>query len=236
MPRKTKETWKIYANVFDNFTLRDIFKLSSQGHFEAIKSPIALGKEANIFSAEKEDGKFVIVKIYRLDNCNFNRMYDYLKTDPRFTKIKKGKRSVALLWVKREFKNLMKARKAGVNVPTPIAVLDNIIVMELIGIDRETAFQLKDHYPKDPKDFLKKIIKNLKVMYKKAGLVHGDLSQFNILNLNENPVFIDMSQATTIENVRAEELLKRDIEIICRFFKKLNVRCDADRIIKEVKK
>ena len=163
-------------------------------------------------------------------------MYDYLKTDPRFAKIRKGKRAVALIWVRREFKNLMKAREAGVNVPTPIAMLDNVIVMELIGFGGEIALQLKDHYPKDAKDFLKKIVKNLRIMYKKAGLVHGDLSQFNILNLNEKPVFIDMSQATIIKNPRADELLRRDVGIICKFFMKLGVRCDADKVIEEIKR
>ena len=52
MVKKTREKWKTYENVFDQFTLRTLFKLSSQGHFDELKSPISIGKEANVFTAE----------------------------------------------------------------------------------------------------------------------------------------------------------------------------------------
>ena len=77
MAKITKEKFKTYGNVFDQFTMRNIFKLASQGHFEDIMSPISIGKEANIFSAIKKDKTKVILKIYRLENCDFNIMYSY---------------------------------------------------------------------------------------------------------------------------------------------------------------
>ncbi|MFT4304627.1 MAG: serine protein kinase RIO, partial [Candidatus Woesearchaeota archaeon] len=79
MAKITREKFKTYGNVFDEFTLRNLFKLNSQGYFEDFLTPIALGKESNVFSAIRKDGKKVIVKIYRLENCDFNKMYDYIK-------------------------------------------------------------------------------------------------------------------------------------------------------------
>jgi len=214
--RKGREEWKIYKNVFDQFTERNLFELSTQGHFKALESPVALGKEANVFSARKTDGELVMVKIYRLENCNFKKMFDYIKVDPRYQSIRNQKRKIVFSWVQREYRNLLLARER-IRVPTPLAIKDNIIVMELVGED-EPAPKLKDSYPKDPVSFLGKTVDYMKGLIF-AGMVHGDLSEFNILNNNEEPVFIDFSQGTTIKAPNAEELLVRDVRNIFSFFK-----------------
>jgi len=215
MSKITKEKFKTYNNVFDNFTLRNLFKLSSEGFFEDLKSSIALGKEANIFTAEKDDGTLVIVKIYRLENCNFNGMFDYIKQDPRYETLSNKKREIVFAWTQREFRNLLKARET-IRVPTPYKVKDNIIVMEMIGDDMP-AKELKNLHPTNPKKFFDTIIDMIIKMYK-GGLVHGDLSHFNILNYDDEPVFIDFSQATITRNPHSEELLERDIVNLVKYF------------------
>jgi RIO kinase 1 len=227
----SKEKWKVWGNVFDEFTFRTLFKLASQGHFEELKSPVSIGKESNVFSAKTDDGK-IIVKIYRLETCDFNRMYDYIKYDPRYVNLKKQKRKIVFAWTQREYRNLMKAREAGVNVPKPIAFLNNILCLEFIG-DKEIASKIKDKIPKNKRDFFEKIIKNMQKLYK-TGLIHADLSQFNILNLREEPVFIDFSQCTLLRNPRAEEFLKRDVRNVCNFFKKISLKVNEEKIIKKI--
>ena len=74
---------------------------------------------------------------------------------------------------------------------------------------------------------------NMKKLHK-AGLVHADLSAFNILNNNEKPVFIDFSQCTTFESSRAKEYLDRDVRNICNFFRKLGLKLDEVKIKKEI--
>ncbi|MBW3018998.1 serine protein kinase RIO [Candidatus Woesearchaeota archaeon] len=231
--RPWKEEWQTFGDVFDQFTERNLFKLAGQHYFDGLESPLNIGKEANIFSAEK-GGIKRIVKIYRLSTCDFNRMYDYLKYDPRFPAINRNKRKVIFSWAKREYRNLMKARDAGVRVPTPYTILSNILVMEFIG-DEKAAPMLKDKHPKDPEKFLKDIVTQMRKLYK-AGMVHGDLSAFNILNYNEKPVLIDMSQSTTLENTFAAEYLDRDIRNICNFFRKLGLDCSDAEIKKKIKK
>ena len=73
------------------------------------------------------------------------------------------------------------------------------------------------------------------LLYRKAGLVHADLSEYNILNHKENPVFIDFSQGTIIENTSAEELLIRDVKNIVHFAKKLNIDLDTKEVVKKIK-
>lgn len=225
MAKVAREKFKTYGNVFDQFTFRNLFKLSSQGHFDELESPISIGKEANIFTAKREDGSRVIIKIYRLETCDFNRMYDYLKYDARYTRLKSKRRDIIFAWAQREFRNLHKAREAGVRVPLPITCLYNILVIEYIGdqgpIPRP-APKLKDRRPQDPHQFLDTIITAIQKMYRQE-IVHGDLSEFNILNHHETAVIIDMSQGTTIDSGNAHELLIRDIHNVSRFFKKIGI-------------
>jgi len=232
MPKISKEKWKVWGNVFDEFTLRTLFRLASQGHFETLQSPVSVGKESNIFSAKKGNEK-IIVKIYRLETCDFNRMYDYIKYDPRYIDLKKQKRKVVFAWTQREYRNLMKARNADIAVPKPISFLNNILCLEFIG-DREIAPKLKDKIPKNKKKFFDEVIKNIQKLYK-SGLVHADLSHFNILNYNEQPVFIDFSQCTPLNNPRAQEFLQRDIKNICNFFRKIGLSINEEKTLKKVK-
>ena len=233
MAKVTKEKFKTKHNVFDNFTNRTIFKLISEGHFDGLESPIHLGKEANVFSAKKGSKK-IIVKIYRVNSCNFNKMFDYIKSDPRFIGLKGKKRNIIFHWVQREYRNLIKARKAKVKVPIPITFKNHVLVMEFVGKNNEIAPMLKDKKPKDPKKFFKKIIKNMKHLYE-TELVHADLSEFNILNLDETPVFIDFSQCSSLQDQRAEEYLLRDLKNVCNFFKKQGLKLDNEKVMEKIK-
>ena len=228
---KVKEKFKTLKNVFDLFTEKNLFKLISQGYIDGLQSPLSIGKEANIFTAQHND-ETRIVKIYRLQTCDFNRMYDYIKADPRYAGLKKKRRGVIFAWAHREYRNLLKAREAEVRVPTPYVVLHNILIMQFIG-DEMAAQKLKDDKPEKPDAFFKEIVKQMKKLYN-AGLVHTDLSGFNILNFNQKPVFIDMSQTTPLDDPNAMEYLKRDIHNICTLFKKWGIPAHEEETLKKI--
>lgn len=221
MPRIWKEEWKTYKDVFDQFSDRNIHKLISNNTIDGLESPLSIGKEANIFTAKKADDT-VILKIYRLSTCDFNRMYDYLKADPRYPSVKPNKRQIIFAWAKREYRNLLIAREAGVNVPVPHTQYYNILVMECITSEDHPAPKLKDKPPKKPVEFYKELVEEVQKITK-AELVHGDLSPFNILNANEHPVIIDWSQAMPLTAPNMEEYARRDAKNLTRFFKKLGV-------------
>jgi RIO kinase 1 len=227
MAKVTREKFKTMENVFSHYTKRNLFKMEGQGHFDEFLGPVSTGKEANVFLAKKGKG-VVIVKIYRLETCDFTKMFEYIRTDPRYAQLKKNRRQIIFAWCKREYRNLLKARKAGVHVPTPYAFRDNILIMEAIGGDTPSPM-LKDARPEKPKVFLNHILKLMKKMHK-AGLTHGDLSSFNILNHNEKPVFIDFSQAVLLSDPLASKLLERDCKNIAAFFKKEGVEVSKEEI------
>ena len=226
---KPREKFKTYGDVFDNFTVRLLFKLSSQGHFvEDSLSPLFIGKESNVFTAMTEEKTKVVIKIYRLETCDFNRMYEYIRLDPRFEGMARRRRMVVFTWAKREYRNLLKLRES-IRVPTPIACDQNILIMEMIGTD-SPAPKLKDVALEDPQLMFDKVIASLKKMYF-AGYVHGDLSEFNILVWDGEPVFIDFSQTMPSDANQADEFFARDVRNLCRFFKKHRIQTDPEQLI-----
>lgn len=218
-----RERFKVYAHVFDEGTLRAAYKLSGQGHFEEMKSPLQIGKEANIFSATKGDS-LVCLKIYRIA-ANFKKMFEYMAPDPRYTGLRRNKISIIYAWARKEYRNLLRAREAGVRVPTPIAVFKNIVVMEFIG-HNEAAPQLIKCIPQDLEGFYEMLISNIRKLYHEANLVHADLSPFNVLNFDGKPVIIDMSHAIDLQYPNARGMLERDIKVICDFFNRKGLELD----------
>ncbi|MDP3698290.1 MAG: serine protein kinase RIO [Nanoarchaeota archaeon] len=226
-----QERFKTLQGVFDEFTNRTLFELQSRDHFDELVSPLLIGKESNVFLASSGK-KTVIVKIYRVQNCDYKRMFEYIKKDPRYEFLQKHRRQIILAWTQREYKNLLRAQKAQIRVPEPITFMNHILVEEMIG-DGEPAPMLKDTKPKEPRKFFDLIIEDIKKLYDE-GLIHGDLSPFNILNYHEKPYFIDFSQATLVKTPNSEELLKRDIHNIVRFFSKLGVRENEEQLLNKI--
>jgi len=225
--RRSREEWKIYGNVFDQHTKLVLEKMATQGLFDELESALALGKEANVFIASpgRKSGKDeqIIVKIYRLENANFKKMYDYLKHDPRYMHTKPNKRTTIFAWCQREYRNLLLAREA-IRCPTPLGFKANVLVMSMIG---DPARQLKDTMPKDPAAFAALVLADMRALWKK-GLVHGDLSAFNILDNDEKPVFIDFSQSSPTNAPNAKELLERDLKNVATYFQRLDVPIDVE--------
>lgn len=229
---RSREAWKTYGNVFDNFTIRNLEKLSGQGYFEELTTSMALGKEANVFGATTTEDDDIAVKIYRLENRNFNKMFSYIAQDPRYLDLKGDKRRIIFAWTQREYRNLMKAREV-IRVPTPIHFKDNILLLEMISEGSDPAPQLKDADVDNYEELFDQIIDMMNKLWAK-GLVHGDLSAFNILIQTGQPVFIDFSQATATDSPNARELLRRDLEVLCAFFTKVGVKRDPEEIYYQI--
>jgi len=119
---------------------------------------------------------------------------------------------------------LEQAARAKVRVPKPIAVRKNVLVMEFIGKDGVSAPSMKEQQPSDPEKVYNLLLAYLKRLYRKAELVHGDLSEYNIMMWKGRPVIFDVSQAVPTSHPMAELFLRRDLENVSRFFNRLGVK------------
>ena len=220
---KEIDKFEVFKEVFDIPTMKTIYKLGNDGYIDVMLGIISTGKEANVYLGKTSSDESVALKIYRMETSNFQNMYKYIAGDRRFSAIKHTKRDIVITWARKEFKNLELAYNAGVRVPKPIICSRNVLVMEFIGVNDVSAPIAKNRPPKEPKIWLQKVLNSIKALYHKAGLIHGDLSEYNILNYDEEPVFIDVGQAVLIDHPAAEELLKNDIKNVLKWFKKLGV-------------
>lgn len=236
--RKDSDTLKVTENVFDDPTLKTLYTISSKGILKAMGGPISTGKEANVFLAEGED-KDIAVKIYRISSSTFNSMEEYILGDPRFRNVRHSKRDIIFAWTKKEQRNLIRAKEAGIRVPEPIIAERNVLVMEFMGEDGKPYPQLKDiRLEKEvARNVYDTVINYIDLLYKEANLVHGDLSEYNILIAPKTgePVFIDMGQSVTSEHPRSRDFLLRDIENIVRYFKKYGIDEDPQQLYSSIR-
>lgn len=231
---KSVEDRRVGSEIFDKQTLETLYKLANQGYINILNGAISTGKEANVLKGVIDDS-YVAVKIYRIATSDFKKMQYYIQGDPRFNIRSNNKRKLITSWVNKEFRNLKRALEAGVNVPKPIVALNNVLILEFIGSsDGNPSQTVKNQKPKDVDDFLNKLLLEMKKFINEANLIHGDLSTFNILNHNENPVIIDVSQSVVRDHPIANELLVRDVKNIYGEFKKLGSSYSLDEIVNKL--
>lgn len=227
MREKRSEDMDVLEEVFDKPTLMIIHRLLNKGILKNIFGTIKAGKESRIYWGKDSDEKDVAIKIFLVGTSEFRKgMLKYIEGDNRFKRIPRSTRPLIYLWARKEYKNLSLANKAKVRAPKPIDVEGNVLIMEFIGNNGIPAPLLKETVLRNPTRVYKRLIIYLTSLYKKARIIHGDLSEYNIMVLRGRPILIDFSQGVNVDHPLAHELLKRDIENINKFFERLNVEID----------
>ena len=211
--------------VFDKATLMVIYQLLNSGVLYEVHGVVNAGKEARIYWGKNKEGKDLAVKIYLTASAEFKKgMLKYIEGDYRFKGVKRDTRSLIFTWAQKEFRNLEQASRAKVRVPKPIAVKNNVVVMEFIGKDGVNAASLKEQAPSDPAKVYEVLLTFVERLYRKAELVHGDLSEYNIMMWKGKPVIFDVAQAVPTSHPMAEFFLRRDLANVNRFFSRLGVK------------
>lgn len=230
---KDSDQRKVLDEVFDQETLMALYKIFNDRLLNTLEYAISTGKEGNVFKATSDDGDCA-VKIYRISTATFKNISKYIVGDPRFKGVYGSHKKTVLAWAQKEFKNLNRMFDGGVSVPEPKGCHRNILVMEYISVDDLPAPLLKDTGVRAPTKVYRKVIENMKLI-QESGLVHGDLSEYNIMMKNGEPVVIDVGQAVTLDHPLAEEWFQRDLRNIAKYFSKLGVRTDPERIRRKVR-
>ena len=230
---RTGDERETEGEVFDKRTLLTIYDLMTSGYIDMVHYPISTGKEGNVFYATDEEGDGMALKIFRTSTSTFKRVAKYIEGDPRFRGVTGNRWNMIYAWVNKEFKNLMRYSEAGIPVPEPITFDQNCLLMEFVGDESGPAPQLRDVALDNPTDTYDEVISFIIDGWRDAHLVHGDLSEYNILMQDGQPIMIDVGQAMTTDNYNAKELLERDIRNVNAFFRKRGADIIEDKVVFE---
>ncbi|XP_061371536.1 uncharacterized protein LOC133314113 isoform X1 [Gastrolobium bilobum] len=234
---KTKTTEKAdratVEQAIDPRTRMVLFKMLNRGVFHDINGCISTGKEANVYHATKSDGQELAIKIYKTSVLVFKDRDRYVQGDYRFRHgyCRHNPRKMVKTWAEKEMRNLMRLKAAGLRCPTPYLLRLHVLVMEFIGKTGWAAPRLKDaslSLDKLREGYFEMIIA-MRTLYQKCKLVHGDLSEYNILYYEGHLYIIDVSQAVDPDHPHALDFLREDCAHISEFFKKHGVAVMTNR-------
>jgi RIO kinase 1 len=244
LPQRVGKDRRTEGEVFDHPTLMTLHKFLLSGAIKSLDFPISTGKEANVFRGTTPEGGFVAVKIYRVNTATFKHVLQYIQGDERFENVTGDKRALVYAWAQKEFRNLLRMREAGMDVPEPIRVLNNVLIIEYIGTEEGPYPRLKEMGRLDKKqaeNFWEILRNEYRLCYDDAGLVHGDLSEYNILvdgagTKHPRPRIIDVGQAVLRNHPMAWEFLARDAKNLTNYFNRQQVRLAAADLTNHLRK
>ena len=231
---------------------RPSWVVESRGAVDTELGILKTGKEADVFLVERADplepegGVVMAAKRYRDSNHrSFHRAASYAEgrsvkrsRDERALKRKStwGKIVAAGEWAIAEWDALKRLWLLGAAVPYPVQIDGTEIMMEWITVDGETAPRLAQTRPEPEllasyydqvREFLALLVQN--------GIVHGDLSAYNILAAGERLVVIDLPQIVDlVGNPNGMDFLLRDCTNICGWFKARGLEVDEQELFGEL--
>lgn len=206
--------------------------LLDHGVLEDVIRPLMSGKEAQVYLVVS-GGEERVAKVYKeAQNRTFKNRAEY--TDGRKVRNSRDQRAMEkrsrhgraqdeAAWRSTEVDMIYKLRDAGVRVPTPYHFIDGVLIMELVkGADGHPAPRLGELVFSQAEAILvfEQLLAEV-VRMLSTGVVHGDLSDFNVLMGTTGPVVIDFPQAVNAaSNQSARKLLLRDVDNLYRFLER----------------
>jgi RIO kinase 1 len=204
--------------------------LVDDGWIDEVISRLMSGKEADIYVVRCR-GHIRCAKIYKeAAKRSFKKAAQYqegrkVRNSRRGRAMEKGskfgRKQQEEIWQNAEVDALSRLARAGVRVPETFGCLDGVLLMELItdeagdvaprlgDVDMPAEQALEDH----------SIMMNYIARMLCAGLIHGDLSEFNVLVDEAGPVIIDLPQAVdAAANNNAQSMLARDVNNMRRYY------------------
>jgi RIO kinase 1 len=227
-------------------TPKRIQPLIDEGLVDEVLRPLMSGKEASVYLVRCGDS-IRCAKVYKeASQRSFKKAVQYqegrkVRSSRRARAMEKGsgygREQAEQHWQNAEVDALYKLADAGVRVPQPYGCFDGILLMELILDEAgEVAPRLNDieltaeQARCDHKTMMQHILRILS-----AGLVHGDLSEFNVLQASEGPVIIDLPQAVdAAANNNAQWMLERDVNNITSYYAQFAPELAATQYAKEI--
>lgn len=223
--RRWKGQFTGYQLTHHGYDVLAFRALSERDTIIAIGRELGKGKESDVFLAFDEEQKSLVAKIHRVGRPSFQRskkLRGYLGSKGHINWLYKSRLSA-----ERELLGLKIANRIKLKAPKAIDGNRHIVIMEFFE-----GTELMNIGLKKPLKIFNGIISEIRKLFVKGKIVHGDLSEYNvIITPKEDFLIIDFPQYESAEHVNAGELLFRDINNICKYFKrKFKVESDPQTI------
>lgn len=206
--------------------------LVDDGMVDEVLYQLMSGKEAQVYVVRCGD-KVCCAKVFKeAKKRSFKQAVEYqegrkVRNSRRARAMSKktryGQKEQENAWLNAEVDALYRLARAGVRVPEPMGFVDGVLLMEMIAdSDGKAAPRLDDVTlpAEQARDYHGRVIAEI-VRMLSAGLIHGDLSEFNVLVESDGPVIIDLPQAVNAAgNNNAERMLERDVDNMRNYFGK----------------
>ncbi|MFN8194800.1 MAG: RIO1 family regulatory kinase/ATPase [Nocardioidaceae bacterium] len=250
--RQRWSTWMDVEPLCRGPEPRPDWVVTSRGAVDTELGILKTGKEADVFLLERADpldpdgGVVMAAKRYRdSDHRSFHRSAAYTEgrsmkrsRDQRALKRKStwGRVVASGEWAVSEWDALKRCWLLGLPVPYPVQIDGTEILMEWITVDGETAPRLAQTRPAP--DLLASYFEQLReamALLAQVGLVHGDLSAYNLLAAGERLVIIDLPQMVDLAgNPAGLDFLQRDCTNICTWFRSRGLDVDEHDLFGEL--
>ena len=206
-----------------------LLTLVDEGIIEDVLRPLMSGKEAQVYLVRSE-GELRVAKVYKeARDRSFKQRAEYVEgrnvrssRDQRAMskRTRHGRAQDEAAWRSAEVDMIYRLRAAGVRVPVPHHFVDGVLIMELVTDGEGNPAPRLGDLNLDPASasevFDRVLAEAIRMLA--AGVVHGDLSDFNVLMGPDGPVIIDFPQAVDASsNQNARKLLLRDVDNLHRF-------------------
>lgn len=204
-----------YALTFSGIDLLALKTLVDKGALSAMGKPVGVGKESEVYDALLENGEVVAVKFHRIGRISFRqtRRLRIYATGAKAGWITQAKRAAS-----REFMALKRLYDSNVSVPRPIFKTHHVVVMSALD-----GRPLIEYAKMITKEMVNDIFVNLRKMYE-VGVVHADLSEYNILISEDGDVMLfDFPQWVSPNHNSANRYLFSDLNNLVRFFSKKDI-------------
>lgn len=236
--------------VLDPKTRMILFKLLSRNRLRTLEGCVSTGKEANVYFAtaasdpsaladssgslppmpgllphEFSPDAAVAVKVFKTSILQFKDRERYVSGEFRFrrTGYQRGSnRKMVQQWAEKEFRNQVRLQEAGIPAPLPLLLKPPVLIMSFFGKDGWPAPRLKDATlsPSRLRKVYFRVCMIMRRMFRVARLVHGDLSEYNMLYWKGEVIVIDVSQSVEDDHPMALDFLRRDCANVNEFFRR----------------
>ena len=213
--------------VLDPRTRMILLQMINREIVSEIHGCISTGKEANVYYALKDDparGSISFaIKVYKTAILSFKDRSKYVEGEYRFQHGAKvgSNRKMVKMWAEKEMRNLSRIYGAGIPCPKPEYLRLHVLAMGFLGDSSGwPAPRLHDvNLSTDQWSQLATLLlAYMRIMYQVCKLVHGDLSEYNVLYHENKPYIIDVSQSVEHDHPRSLELLRMDVKNVTSFF------------------